>query len=166
MSDLSSANRPQPTELAEIVFVPLEDEEDDFETLSAVEDVTVAVLDDIKAMQNYRTQIASDNRRSAGVILLLGEIVHQAIAQKDLIIAFLQAGTAAIGALAKQGRVSKIEMSLDGDSISIENPDRATVQTLLDLYEAKHPGITASVTPSSKLQVTGMVSKKERRTSK
>jgi hypothetical protein len=123
-------------------------------------------LDDIKAMQNYRTQIASDNRRSAGVILLLGEIVHQAIAQKDLIIAFLQAGTAAIGTLAKQGRVSKIEMSLDGDSISIENPDKATVQTLLDLYEAKHPGITASVTPSSKLQVTGMVSKKERRTSK
>src|SRR5947209_4729278 len=117
-------------------------------------------------MQNYRTQIASDNRRSAGVILLLGEIMHQAIAQKDLIIAFLQAGTAAIGSLAKQGRVSKIEMSLDGDSISIENPNTATVQTLLDLYEAKHPGLTASVTSSSKLQVTGKVSKKEHHTYK
>src|SRR5947209_19406052 len=116
MSDLSSANMPQPTELAEIVFVPLEDEEDDFETLSAVEDVTVAVLNDTGAMQNYKTQIASDNRRGAGVILLLGEIVHQAIAQKDLIIAFLQAGTAAIATLAKQRRVSKIEMSLNGDS--------------------------------------------------
>ena len=166
MSDLSSANMPQPTELAEIVFVPLEDEEDDFETLSAVEDVTVAVLNDTGAMQNYKTQIASDNRRGAGVILLLGEIVHQAIAQKDLIIAFLQAGTAAIGTLAKQGRVSKIEMSLDGDSISIENPNTATVQTLLDLYEAKHPGLTASVTSSSKLQVTGKVSKKEHHTYK
>jgi len=53
-----------------------------------------------------------------------------------------------------------------GDSISIENPDTATVQTLLDLYEAKHPGISAKVTSSSKLQVTGKVSKKERRTSK
>ncbi len=166
MSDLPSANAPQPTVLAEIVLIPLEDEDDDFETLSAVEDVTAAVLSDTTAMQNYRTQIASDDRRSTGVILLLGEIAYRAIAQKDLIIAFLQAGTAAIGALAKQKRVSKIEMSLDGDSISIENPDTATIQTLLDLYEAKHPGIAAKVTPSSRQQVTGKVSKKARRTSR
>ncbi len=57
MSDLPSANTPQSAVLAEIVFVPLEDEEDDFETLSAVEDVTVAVLNDTGAMQNYRTQL-------------------------------------------------------------------------------------------------------------
>ena len=164
MSDPPCANKP--TVLAEIVLVPLEDEEDDFETISAVEDVTAAVLSDTTAMQDYTTQIARDNRRGAGVILLLGEIAHQVIAQKDLIIAFLQAGTAAIGALAKQRRVGKIEMSLDGDSISIENPDTATVQTLLDLFEAKHPGITANVTPSSRLQVTGKVSKKARRPSK
>ncbi len=166
MSDLPPVNKPRPAVLAEIVLVPLEDEEDDFETLSAVEDVTAAVLSDTTAMQNYTPRIVSDNRRSAGVILLFGELAHQVIAQKDLIIAFLQAGTAAIGALAKQGRVSKIEISLDGDSISIENPDTATVQALLDLYEAKQPGIAAKVTPSSKLQVTGKVSHKSRRTGK
>ncbi len=160
MSDPPPANKS--TILAEIVLVPFEDEDDDFETLSAVEDVTAAVLSDTTAMQDYRTQIASDDKRSTGVILLLGEIAHQVIAQKDLIIAFLQVGTAAIGALAKQKRVGKIEVSLDGDSISIENPDTATVQTLLDLYEAKHPGIAAKVTPSSRLQVTGKVSKKAR----
>ena len=98
MSDLPPANKP--VVLAEIVLVPLEDEDDDFETLSAVEDLTAAVLSDTAAWQNYRTQVASDNRRSTGVILLLGEIAHQVITQKDLIIAFLQAGTAAIGALA------------------------------------------------------------------
>lgn len=166
MSDPPLANTPQPAVLAEIVLFPLEDEDDDFETLSAVEDVTAAVLIDTAAMQDYTTQVASDNRRSTGVILLLGEIAHQVITQKDLIIAFLQAGTAAIGALVKQKRVGKIEMSLDGDSISIENPDTATVQTLLELFEEKHPGITAKVTSSSRLQVTGKVSKKERRTSK
>jgi len=83
MSDPPSANKP--AVLAEIVLVPLEDEDDDFETLSAVEDVTAAILSDTTAMQNYRTQIASDNRRGTGVILLLGEIAHQVIAQKDLI---------------------------------------------------------------------------------
>ena len=154
MSDPRSANAPRPTVLAEIVLVPFEGEDDDFETLSAVEDVTAAILSDTTSIQDYTTQVASDNRRSGGVILLLGEIAHQVIAQKDLIITFLQVGTAAIGALVKQKRVGKIEMSLDGDSISIENPDTATVQTLLELFEAKHPGITAKVTSSSRLQVT------------
>ena len=83
MSDPPPANIP--AVLAEIVLVPFEDEDDDFETLSAVEDVTAAILSDTTAMQNYRTQIASDNRRGTGVILLLGEIAHQVIAQKDLI---------------------------------------------------------------------------------
>ncbi len=166
MSDLPAANTPQPVVLAEIVLVPLEDEEDDFETLSVVEDVTASVLSETTAMEHYTAQIASDSRRSAGVIVLLGVIGHQVIAQKDLIIAFLQAGTAAIGALTKQRHINKIEMSLDGDSISIENPDTATVQTLLGLYEAKHPDIMVNVTPSSKLQVTGKVSKKPRHTSK
>jgi hypothetical protein len=166
MSDLPAANTPQPAVLAEIVLVPLEDEDDDFETLSAVEDVTAAVMSETTAMEHYTAQVASDSRRSAGVIVLLGVIAHQVIAQKDLIIAFLQAGTAAIGALTKQRRVSKIELSLDGDSISIEHPDPITAQRLLDLFEAKHPGIAAKVTPSSRLQVTGKVSKKAHHTSK
>ncbi len=164
MSDIPSANRP--IVLAEIILVPLENEEDDFETLSAVEDVTADVLSDATAMQDYRTKVASGSRSGAEVILLLGEIARQTIAQKDLIIAFLQAGTAAIGALAKQRRIGKIEVSLDGDSFSIENPDTLTEQRLLDIFEAKHPGITATMTPSSRLQVTGKVSKKAQHTSK
>ena len=158
MFDPPSANKP--TVLAEITLVPLENEEDDLETLSAVEDVTADVLSDATAMQDYTTQIATGSRSGVEVILLLGEIARQTIAQKDLIIAFLQAGTAAIGALAKQRRVGKIEVSLDADSFSIENPDTVTVQKLLDIFEAKHPGKTATMTPSSRLQVTGKVSKK------
>jgi len=164
MSDSSSANNP--LVLAEIVLAPLEDEADDFETLSAIEDVTADVLSDTASLQNYTTQIASEQRSGADVIILFSKIAHEALAQKDLLIAFLQAGAAAIGVLGKQRRVRKIEMSLDGDSIHIENPDAATVHTLLALYEAKHPGKTANVTVSSKLQVTGKVSKKAHPTSK
>jgi hypothetical protein len=164
MSDPPSANKP--TVLAEITLVPLENEQDDLETLSAVEDVAAEVLSETNTLQDYTTQVASGRRSGAEVILLLGEIARQAITQKDLIIAFLQAGTAAIGALAKQHRVSKIEVSLDGDSFSIENPDTVTAQRLLDIFEAKHPGITPKMTPSSRLQVTGQVSKKAQHTSK
>jgi len=166
MSGTQSTNIPQEAILAEIALVPLEEEDGDFETLSAVEDVTAAVSGETNTLDGYSSKIESGNKRGASIILLIGEIAHQVIAQKDLIIAFLQAGTAAIGVLGKQRRVSRIELSLDGNSISIENPDKVTVQSLLALFEAKHPGKAAKVTPSSKLQVTGKVSKKGRPASK
>ena len=52
-------------------------------------------------------------------------------------------------------------MTLDGDSISIEDVDRLTVEQLISLYEAKHPGKLSQVVPSSPVQVIGMVSKEE-----
>jgi hypothetical protein len=162
MSDVSMAYTSHHAVLAEIVLLPLENEDDDFETLSSVEDVTTQVLNETSSMQDYTSQIVSDERRSAGVIVLLGEIVHQAIAQKDLLIALLQAGTASLGILGKQRRVSRIEMTLEGDSIAIENPEKATVQTLLALFEAKHAGVAERVTSSSTLQITGKVSKSTR----
>jgi hypothetical protein len=162
MSDESMANTSHRAVLAEIVLLPLENEDDDFETHSAVEDVTTHVLKETSSIEGYTSQMVSDERRSAGVIVLLSEIVHQAIAQKDLLIALLQAGTAALGVLSKQRHVSKIEMTLDGDSLAIENPEKATVQTLLALFEAKHAGVAERVTPSSTLQITGKVSKSTR----
>lgn len=162
MSDVSMANTSHHAVLAEIVLLPLENEDDDFETLSAVEDVTTQVLNETSSMQGYTSQMLSDERRSAGVIVLLGEIVHQAIEQKDLLIALLQAGTAALGVLGKQRHVSKIEMTLDGDRIQIDNPEKATVQSLLALFETKHAGIAGRVTSSSTLQITGKVSKSAR----
>jgi hypothetical protein len=160
MSDVSKAHTSHQAVLAEIVLLPLENEDDDFETLSAVEDVTTQVLNETSSMQGYTSQMVSDERRSIGVIVLLGLIVHQAIAQKDLLIALLKTGTSVLGVLGNQRRVSKIEMTLEGDSITIENPEKATVQTLLALFEAKHAGVAERVTSSSKLQITGKVSKR------
>lgn len=123
-SDRSKANTSHQPVLAEIILLPLEKEVDDFETLSAVKDVTIQVSNEIFSIQGYSSQMVSDERHSAGVILLFGKIVHQVIVQKDLPIALLQAGTATLGALGKQRHVSKIEMTLDGDSLHIENPEK------------------------------------------
>jgi hypothetical protein len=162
MSDTPSTNIPQDAVAAEIILVPMEDEDDDFETISTIGDVTADVLSETSTIEGYTSKMMSNHRRDAGVILLLHEIAHQVITQKDLIIAFLQAGTAAIGAVSKQKHVKKIEVSLDGDSISIDDPDTITVQRLLDLFQAKHSDIATKVTPSSTLQVTGKVSKAAR----
>jgi hypothetical protein len=162
MSDIQSLDTLREAIIAEIDIVPLEEEGDDFETISAVENVTADVFSDVQVLPNYTAQLASDTTRSVGIIVLLGEIIHQFIAQKDLLITFLQAGTAAIGVLSKQRRVSKIDLSLDSDSISIENPDTVTVQKLLDAFLAKHPDVAINITPSSKVRVTATVSKKAR----
>ncbi len=148
--------------MAEIDIIPLEEEMNDFEAVSAVENVTADVFSEVQALPHYTAHLTSDTTRSVGIIVLLEEGVHQVIAQKDILIAFLQAGAAAVGVLSKQRRVSKIDLSIDGDSISIENPDTVTVQNLLDSFMTKHPAVTTTLTPSSKLQVTATVSKKVR----
>lgn len=148
--------------VAEIAIVPLEEDVNDFEAVSAVENMTADVFSEVQALPDYTAHLASDTTRSVGIIVLLGEVVHQVIAQKDLLIAFFQAGAAAVGVLSKQRRVSKIDLSLDGDSISIENPDTVTVQKLLDAFMVNHPAVATTITPSSKLQVTATVSKKVR----
>jgi hypothetical protein len=160
MSDIQSSDNLGEAIVAEIAIVPLEEEGDDFETISAVENVTADVFSDVQVLPNYTAQLASDTTRSVGIIVLLGEIIHQAIEQKGLLIAFLQAATAAIWVISKQRRVSKIDLSLDGDGISIENPDTVTVQKLLDAFMAKHPDVAMNIAPSSKVRVTATVSKK------
>jgi hypothetical protein len=147
------------TILAQIILLPLEDEEDDFETITTVEEVKEHVLKDATTLQGYTSSIGRSGTRDSGLILILGEIAHQAIANKDLVIALFQAGSAAIGLLAKQGQVKKVEVELNGDRFSIDEPDKATVQRLLDIYEAAHPRKAAGLTSSSTMQITAKISK-------
>ncbi len=161
MQDTSSSKHQQ-TILVAIALEPLEDEENDFETLSAVEEAKVSVLAETRKMQQYTSRLSSQGSRDSGLILLFHEMEREVIIQKDLLIALLEMGTIAIKAIVKQGHVKKIDLTLDGDSISIEGPDKATIQTLLSLFEAKHAGKAPLVTVSSTLQVTGKVSKNRR----
>jgi hypothetical protein len=155
-------NTPLEIILTEIVLVPVGEEVNDLEAISVVEDVASEVFRGVQALMDYRSHIESDTTRGAGIILLLGDVAHQIIAQKDLLMAFLQAGTAAIGVISKQRRVSKIIVTLDGDSLSVENPATVTTEKLLAAFLAKHPATATTITPSSKLQVIATVSKKAR----
>jgi hypothetical protein len=159
MSDIQSTNIPRETVLVEIALVPLAEEEDDFQTITTLEEVRDDVFSAASILSGYSTVIGSSRTRDAGLLLLLGEIAHQAIINKDLLIELFKAGTAAIGLLAKQGHIKRIEVTLAGDSMIIDEPDKVTVQRLLDTWEAKHPGKAIELTSSSTLQITGAVSK-------
>jgi len=159
MSETQPTNIPRTTILTELALVPLPDEEGDFQTITTLEDVRDDVFSAIAALPGYTASVDSRGRRDAGIILLLGEIAHQAILNKDLIIEICNAGAAAIGLLAKQGHIKRIEVTLEGESIIIDEPDKVTAQRLLDTWEAKHPGKATDLSSSSTMRITGMVSK-------
>lgn len=161
MTEPQRVNGAPQSVLATISLVPLHEEEDDFETLSTIEVVRMELWKTVSTFNAYTLQMESSQTRGTGAILLLGEIVRDALAQKDLVAALFRAGVDAISSLAKQGQVKKIEMTLDGDSIRIENADQLTVQRLIDIYEAKHSGKVATLSPSTAVHVIGTVSKVE-----
>ncbi len=157
-STKSGTSDPTQIVLAQIILLPSEDEEDDFETITTVGEVQEEVLKEVLALPGYTASIGTSETRDAGVILLLGEIAHQAVIHKDLVIEMFKAGAAAIDLLTKQRHVKKVEIKLNGDVFSVDEPDRATVQRLLDIYERAHPGKATALTSSSTMQVTGMIS--------
>ena len=144
---------------AQIMFIPIEDEEGNFETATIVEEVQEDVLRESAHLQGYTSRVASNGTRDTGFILILGEIAQQAIAHKDLVIEIFKVGAAAISLLAKQQHVKKVEIELSGDRFSVDEPDKATVERLLDIYEAAHPGKATDLTSSSSMQITATISK-------
>lgn len=161
MTEPQRVNGTPQSVLATISLIPLHEEEDDFETLGTIETVRTELWKTVSSFNAYTLQMECGQTRDAGVILLLAEIVRDVIAQKNLVVALFQAGMDAISSLAKQGQVKKIEMTLDGDSITIENADQLTVQRLIGIYEAKHPGKTVTLSPSTTVHIVGTVSKVE-----
>jgi hypothetical protein len=154
---------PRQTIVTKLVLLPYE--EDDFETLSVIEDVRMEVWNQASTLEGYTVQMESDGIRDAGIILLISEILSEAITHEDIVKTLFQAGMNSIGVLAKHRHVKKIEMTLDGDSIHVEDADQATVQRLIDVFEANHPGKAATFTLSSSLQIVSTVSKEEPTTS-
>lgn len=157
-SDDTNGTKQSRTIMAQIMLVPLTDEEDNFETITTLEEVREQILSEASILPDYTTNLESNGTRNAGIILLLGTIAREVIAQKDLVIEAFKAGATAISLLAKHGQIKRIEMTLDGDSLVIDEPDKVTAHRLLDSWEAKHPGKSISVSPSSTIQITGTLS--------
>jgi hypothetical protein len=147
------------TILAQIILLPSEDEEDDFKTITTVGEVQEEIFKEARALPEYTSSIGTSETRDAGVILLVGAIAHQVLVNKDLVIEIFKVGAAAISLLAKQRHVKKVEVRLNGDVFSVDEPDKATIQRLLDIYETAHPGKATALTSSSSMQITGIVSK-------
>jgi hypothetical protein len=159
MSDTPSTNIPHESVLVEIALVPLPEEEDDFQTITTLEEVRDEVFSAASTLSGYSVIVDESETRDTGLLFLIAEIANQAIINKDLLIEMFKAGAAAIGLLAKQDHIKRIEVILGGDSIIIDDPDKVTAQKLLDSWEAKHPRKVSELPSPSTLQITAAVSK-------
>ena len=144
-----------------IHILPSAEEDDEMETLGLVEDVRQDFLAEISQSGTVTVEIASAQTRDGGLIVLIPEIVRGIITQKDLIMQFFQTSKVAIDVLAKREHVKAIEMTVDGDSIRIEDANYTQVDRLISIFEAKHPGKAQHLTSSSHVEVTGTISKAE-----
>lgn len=165
LSDQSSTP-PQAEEAASVVLtqvslVPSEAEEDDIRTIALVEEVKEQMIVDIARSGNYLSRIESSGTRDGGMILIIGEIARQVIANKDLVVEMCKSVVAVLALLARQKHVKKIEIELNGDRMSVDEPDTVTVQRLLDIYEAAHPGKVANSSSPSTIHVTATLSQQQ-----
>lgn len=154
---MAETQKGQRAVLATIHLIPAQGEEDDFEMVSTLATVRMQVWNTLSTTPEYTVETQSDRTRAAGIILLLSKTAQKVIAHKDLVMNVFRAGATAVASLAKQGHVGKIEMTIEGDSISIEDADKITAQRLIDIFEANHPGKLAALPPSTVIDVVGTV---------
>ncbi len=144
-----------------ISILPVEDEDDDLETLGLVQGVRRGFLDEVSHLDALKVEVASSGTRSGGLIVLIPEIVNAVVAQKDLLLPLFQASKDAIAALAKRKHVSAIEITMDGDSLRIEGADYSQADRLISIFEAKHLNKAQQQGPSPTVEITAVVSKAE-----
>jgi hypothetical protein len=143
----------------QVQIIPSADEDDDMETLSLVEDMCLDFLAEVSLLQTYTTEQVSDQTRAGGLIVLGTKIARGIIAGKDLILQFFKTSQTAIDVLSKRGHVKAIEVTIDGNSIRIEDASDAQADRLISVFEAQYPGKVQQITSSSIVEITGIVSK-------
>jgi hypothetical protein len=167
-----SEPNPNQTLSLELQLVTIEEEDDDLDTLGADRKVGRTVQQELTALEGYTISSPppppegeENATRSPDFLLLIAQAAQNAIENKELLLGLFSSATAAINLLGKQGRIKKVELVLgDGKTLTLEDTDKATAQSLMEQVEAKHPGTLAQLkSGSTKMRVKGKVSKQSKK---
>lgn len=165
LSPWESSLTPDKAPLIEIELIPLE--EDDLDTIAAIEEVAGVLRDEIIPPGGYallevahRDETESEKARG-GVELFqliagLTQTIHD---QQDTIKIIIGAGVSVLGLLLKQRRVKKLEVTLGRKTLRIEKADQQVVQRAMEQFEALCREEEKAITPESQLKVKVQVSK-------
>ena len=145
-----------------IEIVPVEEEDDDLDTLAAVGQVHAGIQQDVSRLEGYTTSSLPTNERGFDIIMLIVLAGTSIAASKDLLTSIFNVITAAIELLTKRGHVQEIEIIADGKTLILRDLNKKTAKELIEAFEHQHPGTSASFTAKTDLQVKAKVSKKSR----
>lgn len=150
----------------EIELIPME--EDDLDTIAAVEEVgralkhKTAIPDGYVLVEATQEEEAEALKARGGVELFqlvsgLSQTIHD---QQDVVKILIGAGLSVIGLLLKQRRVKKLEITLGQKTLRIEKADQQAVQAAMQQFEVLCREEGKAIAPSPKLKVKAHVSKK------
>ena len=145
-----------------IEIVPVEEEEEDLDTLAIVGQVHADIQQDVLQLKSYTTSSLPTSERGFDIIMLIALAGTSIAASKDLLTSIFNMITAAIELLAKKGHVQEIEIIANGKTLILRDLNKKTAKELIEAFEHQHPGASASFTAKTDLQVKAKVSKKSR----
>lgn len=152
--------------LVEIELIPVE--EDDLDTIAALEEVGRALLNEKATTEGYNIVEAThpegtESEKTRGGVeffQLVSGFVQSIHDQQDTLKILIGGGVAVLGLLLKQRRVKKLEVTVGKKTLYVEKADQKAVQTTMQQFEALCREEETNLTPSSKLKVKAHVSKK------
>jgi hypothetical protein len=162
MSEMPSIPSPDVSATVAIEVLPVEEEEDDFETLAFVQRVRVGLHRGLTQLNEYTVSAIPTNERNIDVIVLLTLIGASLVASKDLLTSFFNMVTAALELLAKNDHVQEIEVIIDGKPLILRDLTKKTAKELLEALQAQQPAMTKQLKTQESLKMTARVSQKRR----
>ncbi len=168
MSEMFSPSTPDSSRTIAIEVVPIEEEEDDLDTLAVVQRVRTDLQQDLVGLDEYKVSTLPtdehNNERNVDVILLLTLVSAAIVASKDLLTSIFNMITATLELLAKKDHVQEIEIIAGGKTVILRDLKKKTAQELIEAFAAQQPpGTTITVTPASPPNIKVRVSKKRKK---
>ncbi len=162
MADSSTQSSPNQETMLAVEIVPLEEEENDFNTLTAVEQVRAGIQRDLAQLKGYTVSSLPTDERGLDIIVLITMVATSIVASKDTLTSIFNMISAALELLAKRGNVQEVEIIANGKILILRNLSKKTAKELIESFEEQHPGMTTKLTPGINLKVKAKVSKKNR----
>jgi hypothetical protein len=102
-------------------IIPVEEEEDDLDTLALVQRVHTALQQNLSGLDEYTVSTVPTDERNIDVILLLTLVSTAIVASKDLLTSIFNMITAILELLAKKDHVQEIEIIADGKTVILRD---------------------------------------------
>jgi len=162
MADTSTQSSPNKEPMLAVEIVPLEEEEDDFDTLAVVEQVRAGIQRDLVQLKDYVVSSLPTDERGLDIIVLITMVATSIAASKDIMTSIFNMISAALELLAKRRNVQEVEIIANGKILILRDLSKKTAKELIESFEAQHSGMTTKLTPGTNLKVKAKVSKKNR----